>query len=191
MNTYKVKSLCLMLGIILFGIEMRADSDIHSHNIYVDLFGSSNIISVNYDTRFGGSSVFGWRAGVGCSVSAFDHHFFPNYQPGISLPLGVNALFGKHASKFEIGVGITPSLAAYRKSVEEHDDEGNHITRYIGPTLWRGSYALGIDLGYRLQRANGFMFRIGLSPCLDMNKWCVSIHMLSFLPYISFGYTFR
>lgn len=177
----------------LFEMNMRADAKImRSHNVYVDLFGSSNIVSVNYDTRFGRSSVFGWRTGVGCSRSGFNHPdryaFIPDYRLGISLPLGVNALFGKQTSKFEIGVGITPSLAAFWETVTEHDDKGVH-TRYVGPNIWRGSYAFGLDIGYRLQRKNGFMFRAGISPCLDVNKTCVSIHMLSLLPYLSFGYT--
>lgn len=195
-NPCKIKLMCLTLGLIIAGIlDLKADSATHSHNVYVDFFGSSNIVSVNYDTRFGGSQVFGWRAGIGFSKSGFNqpdsYSFFADPRSGISMPLGVNALLGKHTSKFEIGIGITPSLASFRKSVSEHDDKGNHHTRYVGPTTWRGSCAFGIDLGYRLQRADGFMFRAGLSPCLDVSKSCIWLNILSFIPYISFGYTFR
>lgn len=193
MDYCKIKLLFLILGILVIGIDMRADSEMRSHNVYVDLFGSSNIVSVNYDARFGGSSGFGWRAGVGYSASGFNHPnrygFLPDYRSGISLPLGVNALLGEHVHKFEIGVGVTPSLAAFRES--ETDDFGDHLTHNVGPSLWRGACAFSIDLGYRLQRKNGFMFRAGISPCLDVNGTCVSIHMLSLLPYLSFGYTFN
>ena len=195
MKACKVKLLFLILGIIVAGTDMRADPGIRSHDVYVQLFGSSNIVSVNYDTRFGGSTVFGWRAGIGFSLSGFNQpktfSFFPDPRSGISMPLGVNALFGKHTGKFEIGVAITPSLASYQERVTEHDDEGNHHTRYIGPTTWHGSCAYGIDLGYRLQKAKGFMFRVGLSPCLDVNKSGICPNALSLIPYLSFGYTFR
>lgn len=195
MNSFTIKLLFLIVGITVFGMEMRAESDSRSQNVYIDFFGNSNVVSVNYDSRFGRSAVFGWRAGVGFSQSGFYHQnrysFLPVYRSGVSLPIGVNALFGKHTSKFEIGAVITPSLAAYRESVSEHNENGGHITYDIGPTIWRKTCAFSLDLGYRLQRENGFLFRAGISPCLDVNKTCVSIHMLSFLPYLSFGYTFN
>ena len=171
---------------------MRYDSEIHSHNVYVDFFGSSNIVSVNYDTRFGESSVFGWHAGAGYSVSRFkgDKGWPGNYRAGISLPLGINALWGKRASKFEVGIGATPGIYSYRDSrlvIGEHY-EGNED---FGPTSWRGSCALGLDLGYRLQRKKGFIFRVGISPCLDINSDMISINSLSLLPSLTFGYTFK
>lgn len=194
MSCGKIKFI-LIIGFAIFDFSIKAENANRYNNIFVDFFGNSNVVSVNYDSRFCRSSVLGWRAGVGYSLSGFNHpnrySFLPDYRSGVSLPVGVNALFGKYTSKFEIGAVITPSLAAFRKSVTEHNDNGDHITYDVGPTLWRGTCAFSIDIGYRLQRENGFLFRAGISPCLDMNKTCASIHMLSLLPYLSFGYTFN
>ncbi len=84
--------LLLSMAIAVLGIEVKAESG--AYNVFVDFFGSSNIISVNYDSRFPGTSVFGWRAGVGYSESRFEGHggWFGNNRPGVSLPLGINAL---------------------------------------------------------------------------------------------------
>lgn len=195
MNCGKIKFILIIIGFAIIDFSIKAENANRYNNIFVDFFGNSNLVSVNYDSRFGRSAVFGWRAGVGFSQSGFYHQnrysFLPVYRSGISLPIGVNALFGKHTSKFEIGAVITPSLAAYRESVSEHNENGGHITYDIGPTIWRKTCAFSLDLGYRLQRENGFLFRAGISPCLDVNKTCISIHMLSFLPYLSFGYTFN
>lgn len=191
MHCLKIKQIFPIIAILLLGSGTRTEAGNRQQNVYVDLFDSSNVVSINYDSRFTNTSEFGWRVGVGYSASGFNHPdrygFFPDYRHGVSLPLGVNALFGEHIHKFEIGVGVTPSLAAFKESVT--DDFGDHLTHDVGPTLWRGACAFSIDLGYRLQRKNGFMFRAGISPCLDVNGTCVSIHMLSLLPYLSFGYT--
>lgn len=194
MTPQRIKLVCLIIIVITmmgFGTT-RTEAGNRLQNLYLGLFDSSNIVSVNYDSRISDTSAFGWRAGVGYANSHFNqpksHRFF-DYRSGVSLPIGINALFGEHIHKFEIGVGVTPSLAAFRESVT--DDFGDHLTHDVGPTLWRGACAFSIDLGYRQQRDNGFMFRAGISPCLDVNGTCVSIHMLSLLPYLSFGYTFR
>ncbi len=92
LTEYVMRSLLLFIIVAAFGIEVKAESG--AHNVFVDFFGSSNIISVNYDSRFPGTSVFGWRAGVGYSESRFEGHggWFGNNRPGVSLPLGINAL---------------------------------------------------------------------------------------------------
>lgn len=189
-----IKHIILIAAILtMMGMWMSAEAGNRQQNVYVDLFDSSNVVSVNYDSRFSNTSVFGWRIGVGYSRSGFNHPnryaFFPDYRPGVSLPLGINALFGKHSSKFEVGVGITPSLAAFRESVTVRD-EYSELIYDVGPTSWCGACAFGIDMGYRLQRDNGFMFRIGISPYLDVNETCVSMHGLSLVPYLGFGWTF-
>lgn len=196
MKSPKFKLILLLIVMAAFGIEMRAESEPRSHNVFVDFFGSSNIISVNYDTRFPGSPVFGWRAGVGYSQSKFrgDAGWFGNYRKGISLPLGFNALFGKQASKFELGVAITPGLYSFRDSrrvFEEREHGWYEGHEDFGPTTWRGACAVGLDLGYRLQRKRGFLFRVGISRCLNINSDGIYLNLLSFIPYLSFGYSFK
>lgn len=195
MKSHKFKSIILIIVMAAFGIDLRAESEPRSHNVYVDFFSSSNIVSVNYDTRFPKSSVLGWRAGIGFSHSCFDGDggWLGNYRPGISLPLGINALFGEGKSKFELGLAITPGLYSFRNSREVR---GENYDRHedFGPTTWRGACAVGLDLGYRLQRKKGFLFRVGISRYIDMNSDMISINVLKLLipiPYLSFGYTFK
>lgn len=199
MKSHKFKSIILIIVMAAFGIDLRAESEPRSHNVYVDFFSSSNIVSVNYDTRFPKSSVLGWRAGIGFSHSCFDgdRGWFGNNRPGISLPLGINALFGEGKSKFELGLAITPGLYSFRDSrmvVEEREHGMYKGYEDFGPTRWRGACAVGLDLGYRLQRKSGFLFRVGISRCIDMNSDMISINVLKLLipiPYLSFGYTFK
>ena len=147
MKSHKFKLIILIIVMATLGIDMKADSKPRSHNVYVDFFSSSNIVSVNYDTRFPKSSVLGWRAGVGYSHSRFrgDGGWFGNYRPGISLPLGFNALFGDGKSKFELGLGITPGLYSFRDSrmvVEERAHGMYKGHEDFGPTKWRGACAV-------------------------------------------------
>ena len=93
----KIRLLLIGFVMVLLGLECSAENNRLSKNIYVDFFSSSNIVSVNYDMRFPGNAVLGWRVGVGYSRSMFDKagSFLGDYRYGISLPLGVNALFGQ------------------------------------------------------------------------------------------------
>lgn len=170
----------------------------HSHNVYVELFGGSDFLSVNYDTRFSGSTIFGWRAGVGFSAMLFDSEdkwFTGEHHVGVSVPLGVNAIFGKHASKFEVGIRVTPGLYTWQDDyywLEGSESGPNDWVVYSeADRKYQFGCSFGIDVGYRLQRPNGFNFRIGLSPNISVNAKCVSFSVLSAYPYISFGYTFR
>lgn len=161
----------LLLFFLIITLQANARSDEHSrvNNVYVTVFESINIVSANYDTRFPGSSVFGWHAGIG--YNPFD-------SGGVSLPVGVNAILGSRASKFEIGVNATPYL--------------NRDYEYIDSYKWKCGLAVGANIGYRLQRKNGFFFRAGLSPTYGLKDSLDSFGLLfiNILPYLSFGYTF-
>lgn len=189
------KVLLLIIAILFSNFKVEARKDNCYRSVYADLFNSSNIFSLNFDTRFPNSPIFGWRVGIGYSCSSFSCDGLNYYGPGISLPLGVNALFGGNKNKFEVGIGVTPGIYSYQYRMEVcgYDENGNFYSGYeaCGPQSWRAGCAISIDLGYRLQRPKGFFFRTGFSPCLDINSQEIGFHILSLLPYLSFGYSFR
>lgn len=174
-----------------FGEDAAAGG--RSHNVYLNLFESSNYINVSYDTRFGNSEVMGWRVGLGYSTCYVGDYYF-KHRPGISLPLGVNALFGHRASKFELGLGVCPGLYAFRQSKYVYDQGPDYDYSYYedyGKTKWRGACTFSLDLGYRLQRRSGFGLRVGFSPSVSVWNSVWRLQIMSFIPYIGLGYTFR
>lgn len=176
------------------GTDARAGEVPRTQNIFVEFFGESNNISVNYDTRFTSNSAFGWRVGLGWSFSSFKCEKGSNYRPGISLPIGVNALFGSQPNMFEVGLDISPGIYAFRESKTIIEEETSVLGKYhkdYGPTKWRAGCSLSLDIGYRLQRQKGFNFRVGISPTISINSDHMFIHFMSLIPYLSFGYSFK
>ena len=162
------------------------------HNVFLEFFGPANIIGVSYDTRFPGSQVWGWRAGAGFSDAPLDGAL--DYQPGISVPLGVNGIFGKWASKFEVGAFIAPGLYFHQDTDFYCYCDGDACydgSARLGPVKCRPGCSLGLNLGYRLQRRGGFAFRIGWSPSIFVNSGGAYLNLYSLFPHIGFGYTFR
>ncbi len=90
------------LFLVLFGVisitTIRAQSDniegsSTSKSVYVELLGSGLAISANYDSRFNGTKGLGYRVGLG---------FVPlKGATALTIPLGLNAIFGKRYSFFE------------------------------------------------------------------------------------------
>lgn len=169
-----------------------ADKERAPHNVFLEFFGPASIVGVSYDTRFPGSPVWGWRAGAGFSEASLDDDL--DMQPGVSVPLGVNALLGKRASKFEVGAFLAPGLYFYQNMEYYYYCEGN--TTYdgsvrVGPVKYRVGCSFGLDFGYRLQRRSGFAFRVGWSPSVFINSGGDYLNLFSLFPHIGFGYTFR
>lgn len=180
------KLLLLFILLVALGSKSKADEQNRTHNVYVNFFEPViNFVSVNYDNRFLRDSVFGWHSGVGYTPINFG---------GVSLPVGVNAILGSRSSKFEIGVTVTPYLAAWKESELVMGMEGDTFykyTNYYGPIKWKGGVAVGVNLGYRLQRKSGFFFRTGFAPavCRDIDP--IALALMIFIPYFSFGYTLK
>ena len=54
-------------------------------------------------------------------------------------------------------------------------------------------YFVFLNVGYRYQRPQGLLFRVGLSPKVDFGGECGLGNyagIFSFVPYLSFGYSF-
>lgn len=176
----------------------QKSDDLISRNIFVELGGPTLGVGIGYDQRFTPTSVFGFRAGLSFTngswddsgwFGAYDGGAFTNVDfKGVTIPLEVNAIMGKRASKFELGIGATPCIlhrhevkywGCYPDISEPEITDGTKIN--IFGTL---------NIGYRLQRKSGFFMRAGLSFLLGDIK-CSPIDGLLLIPYISLGYTIR
>lgn len=178
----------LLMAASLFSSQMKAEDAPRTHNILVEFLESTEPISVKYDTRFRRNPKFGWSIGVGYSTISYNY----NYDcTGVALPLGINGLFGKRASKFEIGLNVGPGYYNYRERSKEYYRDNLWEFNYVyGPRKSRVRCPFGFDIGYRLQRQNGFCFRIGFSPFRGAYYKGLACALMTFYPYFGFGYTF-
>lgn len=112
---------------------------------------------------------------------------------GINVPIELNCLIGKSQkkSKFELGVGV--NLGIYEHAVGYSLECGGPTDpSTIEKDCMFGYFAFG-NIGYRYQKTKGFMFRVGISPKFDFggkNGIDSYVGVLSFIPYLSFGYSF-
>lgn len=167
--------------------ESAADKPIY-RNVYGELFGASDVIGVNYDQRFKAGSHWGFRAGIGYGFFSDTGFIGTSADHSISIPLAVNAIFGKKRNFFEVGVGYAPIIGFEKERIYlqpdgsvdmDHPSYENTHTEYYTKIF--------MDLGYRYQRENGFLLRAGLSPCIiGQLPFCI----LRFIPYVGLGYTF-
>ncbi len=176
-------------------INTKSD-ELISRNLFVEFWGPSLGIGLGYDQRFRPNSVFGFRAGIAyTNGSCDDAGYWGAYDgegyryvkfKGVTLPLEANAIFGKRASKFELGIGATPSIL--------NRNERFYLGWPHGSVKTKDGVRLNIfgtmNIGYRLQRKSGFFFRVGLTFLVgDLD--CSPFDGLLCMPNLSFGYTIR
>ena len=179
------------------GVAHRSDVSI-SRNLFIEIGGPSYGIGLGYDQRFRQNSVFGFRAGLSFT-SGYDEdsgkwgsyaggpYTWVDFK-GVTLPLEVNAIMGKRASKFELGVGVTPCIL--HRHEEKH---GGFDTEYSGNDIKDGirlNIFGSINIGYRLQRKSGFFLRTGLTLLIGDLKTS-PIYAFTLIPNLSLGYTIR
>lgn len=178
-------------------VSLKSD-DLISRNLFLELWGSSLGVGIGYDQRFKPTSVFGFRAGLsftngswddGGWFGAYDGGAYTNVDfKGVTIPLEVNAIMGKRASKFELGIGATPCIL-HRHEVKYRDYYPDNMESDITDGT-RINIVGTLNIGYRLQRKSGFFMRVGFSFILGDLK-CSPIDGLILLPYLSLGYTIR
>lgn len=178
-------------------VSLKSD-DLISRNLFLELWGSSLGVGIGYDQRFKPTSVFGFRAGLSFTNGSWDDSgWFGAYDggahtnvdfKGVTIPLEVNAIMGKRASKFELGIGATPCIL-HRHEVKYWDCYPDNMEPDIKDGT-RINIVGTLNIGYRLQRKSGFFMRAGFSFILGDLK-CSPIDGLILLPYLSLGYTIR
>lgn len=148
-----------------------------TRHLSIELLGAQNTVGINYDSRFRGIDGLGYRVGIGYCYSK-NSGWFDERIKGIGMPLELNYLLGKKSSKLELGFGA--SLGGY------HVKEKSY--QYTSSGYQFGYFLFG-NIGYRYQRSNGLMFRIGMSPSFNFgDKY--GIEKSAFYPYLGFGWSF-
>lgn len=202
LNTGRLVTVCLLLLISLSSSAQGADettiSDMPtvkedakmSHNIFAEFFGPSFGIGVGFDSRFRNGTPFGYRVGIAGTGGSYDDDVeWRNLDyKGVCFPLEINAIFGKRKSKFEVGVGVTPSILhrVYTRWYENDDMTTDYTTTRGNKLNILGT----INFGYRYQRERGFFLRAGLTIGIGDLK-CSPIDGVWLLPNISLGYTLK
>ena len=148
-----------------------------TRNLSVELLGAQNIVGVNYDSRFDGNSGLGYRVGIGYGYGN-NSGLFDQKINGVGVPLELNYLLGKKNSKLEL----------WYPGGENTDETSPKIDFYTSSKTQFGYFFFG-DIGYRYQRSNGFMFRVGVSPSFNFgDKY--GLNKAAFFPYIGLGWSF-
>lgn len=174
----------------------------HGYNLYGQLLGPSTGIGAGFDTRFKTGGVLGYSVGVGFTDISWDNGPDGLIAPytdvdsrGVAIPLEVNAIMGSRASKFEIGLGLTAyfirrhewhSYTIFLPEETEYPDNYQRTTEY--KNVFRPNIIGTINIGYRLQRSNGFFMKLGISLLVGDLK-CSPIDGVAALPNICLGYT--
>ena len=167
-----------------------------TRNLSVELLGAQNVVGVNYDSRFDGNSGLGYRVGIGYGYGN-NSGLFDQKINGVGVPLELNYLLGKKNSKLELGFGASLGVYQVKETigyVGGYPDGGNtdetspKIDFYTSSRTQFGYFFFG-DIGYRYQRSNGFMFRVGVSPSFNFgDKY--GLKKAAFFPYIGLGWSF-
>lgn len=180
-------------------INVNDESDqIISRNLFFEFGGPSFGIGIGYDQRFKPNSVFGFRTGLSFINGSWDdggwwgawggRDYTKVEFKGVTLPLEVNAIMGKRASKFELGIGVTPCVLNREETRHCYcSQQHHHFERTKGVKL---NIFGTINVGYRLQRKSGFFMRTGLTFLMGDLK-CSPIDGLVPVFNIAFGYTIR
>lgn len=217
MGRILLSMMLLIAGLTAFGAENESQLTIKtnvdsvstgelqqamSRNIFAEFFGPSFGVGLGFDSRFRPGSVFGYRVGLSFTSGSLSYDDDYNYWrdmefKGICIPLEVNAILGSGKSKFEVGVGIVPSLLKrneWKVSGEWiWDEETGEVISSPESSFRKVTRPniLGlINMGYRYQRSTGFFMRIGLTAFIG--AWdCSPIDGVILLPNLSLGYTIR
>lgn len=155
----------------------------NSRSVYLEFLGASNGIGVGYDARFnkGGSFGWGWRTGlgfgysnsnitaVGVSDSGYD---FYDQSFRLAVPLEINYLFGKRASKFDLGAGAILCTDRYTSKTGADPKNVTGVIPYLSS-------------GYRLVTEKGFVLRAGFLTLYETGG-----NNFVFWPHLGFGWAF-
>ena len=189
--------------LLFFIVSACVAQDEHAYNLYGQLFGSSTGIGVGFDSRFKTGGILGYAGGIGFTnliwrqdpIQGNDFAATETNSKGVSIPLEVNAIMGKRASKFEIGLGLTAYLVdrtRTRNTLEYVEEINGGYGDWIIHTESKKHFRPGIigtmNLGYRLQRKSGFFMKLGFTVLVGDLK-CSPIDGLEIIPNLCFGYT--
>lgn len=177
-----------MLNMLILSVGMIAQNKVSS--VSLELLGAQNTVGINYDSRFKGNSGLGYRVGIGFGYGDNSSLLDQNIK-GVGVPIELNYLLGKKNHKLEIGIGASLGVYHVKETTWYYyqpvppETEG-HDEPYTSTSNRFGYFMFG-DIGYRYQRDNGFMFRVGISPSFNFGDQ-YGLNKSAFYPYIGFGW---
>lgn len=203
---YGLANVLICLIVILTMFTTNASAQGHGNcNIFVMAGGASTGIGVGFDSRFTSGGKLGYSVGISYVDFSFDTYkgfngvsdgkYIDVYSRGVSVPMEINAIFGRRASKFEVGLGVTPYLIKKDEYITSYFLTYPNGADY--PELnWESDRKSGfkpnftgtLSIGYRLQRQNGFFMKLGVSFLFGDLRFSPFDGVLV-LPGISLGYT--
>lgn len=140
-------------------VEAQTDSlNGFQKTVFIEAFGQGLQASLNYDMRFKKGSQYGlgFRAGIGgIFAGSSDAGAGPESSGVIAFPFGINYLAGKNRSAIEAGIGLVPQ----KVNVDPYSPTKPKVA---GENGWGTNRFL--NLGYRYQANNGFVFRFLWTP---------------------------
>lgn len=166
-----------------------------SRNLFIEFGGPSLGVGIGYDQRFKPNSVFGFHTGISFTNGSYDYGgWWGAYDgychsidfSGVTFPLEANAIMGKRASKFELGVGATPCILERTERYYNGWNQNHNLDKHGVRLNIFGT----INIGYRLQRKSGFFLRAGFTFLLGDLKYS-PLDGLLLIPNLSLGYTIR
>ena len=185
-----MKNIVLTFSMLVMSASMAAQDKVRS--VSVELLGAQNMVGANYDSRFKGNSGLGYRVGIGFGYGDNSFLFDQNIK-GVGVPVELNYLLGKKHNKLEVGFGASLGVYHVKETMWYYyqpvspEVEG-HVESYKLASNSFGYFMFG-DIGYRYQRDNGFMFRVGVSPSFNFgDKY--GLMKSAFYPYVGFGWSF-
>jgi hypothetical protein len=172
----KLAIVLIILSSVISSIAQVPDSTVKKsfrpllgNSLYLETFGNAMGASINYERLLirSNRSYLTGRVGLGMGVyvNMTSHDF-------VSIPLLLNFQYQvSNVIALEIGAGSTLSI------VTSHN--------YFNPLI------TGL-IGIRAQSKNGFLFKIGLTPLINLDDTFKMWGLETFYPWagISFGYSF-
>lgn len=162
--------------------------------VYAELAGGSILAGISFDSRFNRQSHFGYRVGLAYTIREIGEFgsCVSDHIRGFNIPLEVNCLVGKlwKKSHLELGFGVNSGL--YENTLEYTRNCGGGDSYKVEKSTKFG-YFVFCNVGYRYQKSDGLLFRVGLSPKLDfggINGLLNYVGIFSFVPYLGVGYSF-
>ena len=190
----KKRILCYLICLVCVACQAKIST---TRAVYLEFVGASIPVGVNFDTRFPNSH-FGYRVGLAYTIGGIGEVSEDNCMKdeeirGINIPLELNYLLGnsQKKSRLELGIGVNMGLYEHAEGYSL-ECGGPMEPSTIEKDCMFGYFIFG-NIGYRYQKRKGLLFRVGISPKFDLGGECGIdnyIGILSFIPYLSFGYSF-
>lgn len=142
-----------------------------SNGVYLELFGSAGLFSVNYERRISAA-----RFRVGASSWTIDDTFGIGSDSYTIFPITVSSVLGRGNHHFESGGGVSLGLSSTTDGFD-------------GSKTSNGIVTLTAIAGYRYQKpGSGFLFRAVLTPMYGFGSEETAYPARGFFP--SFGLSF-